>query len=277
MDIQGGDTTNFWFDTWSDLGRIIDITGPCGIIDMGIPATATIALLTRRRQRRHQNEVLNEIENVLHNQLITLKPGASDIAMWKSKTGSFKSGFSSKDTWLLIRQEAGRISWSSGVWFKHSTPMFSVFSWLAIYDRLSTGDQMQQWNVGANASCVLCNSPLESRTHLFFACSYSAKVWSALIKELLKSSFSVVWQDLVHLISANQPDRNALFLLRYSFQAAIHCIWRERNNRRHGEAPRTARSLIHLIDKLIRCRIQSIRDLGDRRFEDALQLWFATR
>lgn len=39
-----------------------------------------------------------------------------------------------------------------------------------------------------------------------------------------------------------------LFLLRYSFQAALHIIWQERNDRRHGETPNMSQ-IIQFIEK----------------------------
>ncbi|XP_056854529.1 uncharacterized protein LOC108846579 [Raphanus sativus] len=48
-------------------------------------------------------------------------------------------------------------------------------------------------------------------------------------------------------------------LLRLSFQAVIHSIWRERNSRKHTGAHRTAQQLTKFIDKTIRNRISSLR------------------
>lgn len=52
----------FWFDDWSQMGRLIDITRPRGVIDMGIPLQATVGTAHRTyRGRTHRFEVLNNI------------------------------------------------------------------------------------------------------------------------------------------------------------------------------------------------------------------------
>ncbi|KAF2580878.1 hypothetical protein F2Q68_00005912 [Brassica cretica] len=59
--------------------------------------------------------------------------------------------------------------------------------------------------------------------------------------------------------------------------AAIHSIWRERNARRHDE-PSTDQSLLaRNIDKHIRNRIDSMRGKLHKKYDKAMQLWFASR
>lgn len=55
-----------------------------------------------------------------------------------------------KDTWNHIRTSSNQVAWQKGVWFTHATPKFSFCTWLALQDRLSTGDRMQRWNNGYN-------------------------------------------------------------------------------------------------------------------------------
>lgn len=57
VDVRNGQKTSFWFENWSSLGILIDITGERGCIDMGIPIHATVADATRNRRRNHR--VLN--------------------------------------------------------------------------------------------------------------------------------------------------------------------------------------------------------------------------
>ncbi|CAA7036401.1 unnamed protein product [Microthlaspi erraticum] len=136
---------------------------------------------------------------------------------------------------------------------------------------------MLSWNLGINASCILCHNVLETRNHLFFTCTYSAEVWHALTRGLLTRNYSSDWQTILSIISGNGQSRLTLFLIRYVFQAVIHRLWQERNSRRHGEQPLSPNQLIQIIDKLVRNRISSIRALGDTTYDDVLQLWFEAR
>lgn len=163
------------------------------------------------------------------------------------------------------------------MWFSYATHKYSFFSWLAIYNRLSTGDRIKIWNSGQRVDCILCDNIEESRNHLFFSCRYSSEIWKALTHRLLGNDFSRDWDCLItSLNSSNQPWLHQ-FLLRYAFQSALYHIWRERNARRHGEIPSPHDRLIKLIDKNVRNRLSAIQDMGDQRYEGALRVWFAAR
>ncbi|KAL1194852.1 hypothetical protein V5N11_020068 [Cardamine amara subsp. amara] len=90
---------------------------------------------------------------------------------------------------------------------------------------------MQQWSSGAHAYCVLCQNNLETRNHIFFSCSFSAEIWDKLVKNLLQQKHSREWDQLMRLLMDTSLDKVYLFLLRYTFQAALHIIWQERNNK----------------------------------------------
>lgn len=58
--------TSFWFDDWSQRGRLIDQMGPRGFIDLGIQGDATVAsVLSKHRFWNHRSEVLDGIEEVI--------------------------------------------------------------------------------------------------------------------------------------------------------------------------------------------------------------------
>ena len=97
------------------------------------------------------------------------------------------------------------------------------------------------------------------------------------MRGLLCSGYTERWDDIVELMLAQGQDRVRLFLIRYTFQAAAHSIWRERNNMRHGDAPQSAIHIVKYIDKLVRNRADSLRGVGNGRYSKAMGVWFATR
>ncbi|KAL1198538.1 putative ribonuclease H protein [Cardamine amara subsp. amara] len=272
--IGDGKQTSFWYDCWSELGCIYDVLGPRGVVDLGIPLSSTVASAwTATRRRRHRTENLCDIERILELKR-TRSVGEPDTPLWRHSGDNYKNFFNSKATWKLIRNAGPPLSWTKCIWFKHSTPKFSLFAWLAIKNRLATGERMSYWNVGANTSCIFCRDPMESRQHLFFSCTYSHEVWAYATKGLLKSRFSSHWHDILPFISGNALDRRTRFLYRYVFQATVHILWRERNARRHGEAPNPPSVIQKMIDKQVRNRCAT---LGDNHFDGSLQLWFSAR
>ncbi|XP_013663372.1 uncharacterized protein LOC106368038 [Brassica napus] len=192
VEVGDGRTTSFWYDSWSEMGILSKLLGDRGVIDMGIRKAATVeeAIFTVRRRRSHRTQLLNQVEEELS--LLRRKQylGKRDVSLWRSKAG-YKLQFSSKETWYLMREGSEECSWFRGVWFSKATPKLAFITWLAMLDRLSTMDRVSQWINGVDQKCVLCNSSLETRDHIFFDCSYSSEVWSTSPKGYLN--------DLTHL------------------------------------------------------------------------------
>lgn len=65
---------------------------------------------------------------------------------------------------------------SKGIWFSYATPKFAFLAWVAIHNRLSTGERMLRWGGNANTACSFCDEILETR--------YSAEVWGKLARGL---------------------------------------------------------------------------------------------
>ncbi|KAG7583882.1 Reverse transcriptase zinc-binding domain [Arabidopsis suecica] len=276
VDVGNGNSVSFWFDNWSNLGRLADIVGERGFVDLGISKEATVAeALTRRRRRPHRVSLLNDIEENLRS-IWQQQRKEEDTMLWKGKNDGFQEHFSTKETWEQIRATSPMVSWHKEVWFTHATPKYAFCTWLVVQDRLSTGDRMVKWNGSASGDCVFCNSP-ETRDHLFFSCNFTSVVWAALVSGLWKTRQTSTWPQILSSISSQSQDRVKGFLLRYVLQATIYTIWRERNNRRHGEAHNSPATLIGWIDKQVRNQITTIRRMRDRRYDMASQIWLSTR
>lgn len=120
---------SFWYDEWSQLGRIIDITGARGCIDLGIPIIATVEFavqkyLSRRHRVAHMIYIENEIMK-LRLQGLALN---TDIRLWKGVGDSFKPQFNTQQTWQLTRLQTPRVNWSKAVWFRGATPRYFVLT-----------------------------------------------------------------------------------------------------------------------------------------------------
>lgn len=106
------------------------------------------------RRRRHRVPILNLIEE----EMGKCKESVSmddDIGLWKRKDDVFKSKFSSKSTGNLIRTPETSKEWSKGVWFLNATPKFAFLAWLAIHNRLSTGERMLRWGGGVTSMMLV--------------------------------------------------------------------------------------------------------------------------
>lgn len=169
----------------------------------------------------------------------------ADISLWKNEKGKFKKTFSSRETWLVIKEKHQLCDWHQVVWFKYATPRYSFILWTAIHGRLSTGDRVKNWNANADVACGLCDEPLETRKHLFFECPYSRQIWEKLIRSVMGNQYTVDWDNIIRLLSNGSTwDKLSLYIIRHVFQSVVHAVWRERNRRRHGEKPYPAALII---------------------------------
>ena len=143
-EVGNGELTSFWYDNWSHLNRLVDITNARGTIDMGISKNSTLAAAwMNRRRRRHRADNLNVIEEVLQSQR-EKRNDQEDTVLWRGRNDIFVPSFSTKDTWNHIRTTTTTVSWHKGVWFTHATPKFSFCMWLTSQNRLSIGDRLLQ-------------------------------------------------------------------------------------------------------------------------------------
>lgn len=152
-----GRYTSFWYDSWSQLGCLKDLLNGRGSYDFGIDDEAHIADVLRcHRRRRHMLSILNQLEDEIDT-LRTRVNQEKDILLWKYKEGKYSKQFSTKKTWLYLRQSQPECIWNKlGVWLPQSTPKYSLTVWLASQNRLQTCDRMQLWNRATDTTCVLC-------------------------------------------------------------------------------------------------------------------------
>lgn len=229
VEVKNGNRASFWYENWSQLGCLMDAVGERGVIDLGVRKNATVAeAWSDLRRRRHRTVILNQIEETLLSQRHK-RVEEADTVLWRGKNNMYQTKFCTRDTWNQIRTVLNKVSWHNGIWFPHATPKFSFCAWLAVKNRLSTGDRLIQWNRGLQSTCVLCNNNLETRDHLFFSCRFATEVWENLAKNIYKAKYSTNWSALIVTVSGQWQDRVESFVARYLFQTAIHMISREMN------------------------------------------------
>lgn len=200
-----------------------------------------------------------------------MQSNREDLSMWK-RGAVFKNEFSTRETWLMLREAKPLCSWAKGVWFPQATPKYAFITWLAMLDRLSTMDRVHKWNPSVDMTCVLCKRAAETRDHLFFTCHYSAQVWQYLTKGILCDQYTEVWREIVGLLTVGNREKKSLFCLSYSFQASVHAVWKERNKIRHGDKALPMEVLKKLVDKGIRNRLSLLRTAKVKGKEDSFQV-----
>ncbi|XP_048634095.1 uncharacterized protein LOC125608177 [Brassica napus] len=275
MEIHNSQTVRFWTDIWHPLGRLIDITGAVGTQKLGVQRSTRVFEvwdgINWNFRRCRDRQLCNMIQQIEQHHL-DFDLSTPDVVLWKNSSSDYREWFSAVDTWHLIRHTRPTQEWSKVIWFPQGVPRFSFITWLAVKNRLSTGDRMRTW--GHTQGCIFCGEPNETRDHLFFACPYTFTVWIEVVGTLLGRDPDPYWENTLDHLTHHRFDFLTSILIRLVFQVTIYMVWRERNDRKHMKNPRQASQLAKVIDKPVRNRITSTKYTQKPRLRGLLQLWF---
>ncbi|GKD95055.1 hypothetical protein Tco_1374892 [Tanacetum coccineum] len=104
----------------------------------------------------------------------------NDRIHWRDVHGNM-ADFSVKLAWESLRPRGDEVSWYKTVWFAHCIPRHAFHLWLVMRRGLKTQDMLRPWDVGpsidiSSLRCVFCQNHMDSHEHLFFECSFAAKI-----------------------------------------------------------------------------------------------------
>jgi hypothetical protein len=89
--------------------------------------------------------------------------------------------FESPEIWEQLRTKDPVVGWYKIVWFSSAIPRHSFILWLVLRDALSTKERMCMWSFECPSVCLFCHGRHENRGPLFFNCSFSWRIWRALM------------------------------------------------------------------------------------------------
>ncbi|GAA0155002.1 hypothetical protein LIER_44117 [Lithospermum erythrorhizon] len=137
--------------------------------------------------------------------------------------------FLSGKVYELLRTPRPRRPWMSTIWKHYIPPKYTFTVWLACRNRLATTDNLLFFAM-ADWSCVFCKGPMETKSHLFFACPFTSAIWGA-IKEWLgiKRQMNTCESAIKWLKKEFEGCRVNHRAARLGFAATIYEIWMARN------------------------------------------------
>ncbi|XP_073105237.1 uncharacterized protein [Elaeis guineensis] len=167
--------------------------------------------------------------DVLRSSLTSVKPSrVLDTPTWKlNRNGVFtvKSYHNFMDNGGLI------CPFSKGIWRSAIPKKIRIFLWLALRNRLHTGEIFNKKGWHVSAGCALCGQREETINHLLLTCPFTRSIRNVLVSHL---GLSCMPTNLRKLWSTRRRC-NITSSLRHAFDqlAAALCwvIWRERNSR----------------------------------------------
>lgn len=255
--IGNGITTSLWYDNWHPLGPLVSKFGTRIIYDSGISEDATVsAILSNNNQWKFpitQTWELNEIRDALPS-LNGSTSSHVDTCKWTLNQNGL---FTTTSLWDQLRTHLPNVGWSHIVWFPSHIPKCSLISWMAIQNRLSTGDRLVQFGVIDSSCCSFCSDE-EDHDHLFFNCPFTKQVWDYVS---LKSH--LIWQpqpfsSLVSQLSSFKGKGLRTTIAKLSFTITLYHVWIERNMRKFQNLQHSVESVVAKICIDLRSRLISL-------------------
>lgn len=198
---------------------------------------------------------------------------SEDTYEWEVE-GRISSTYTTGQIYRTMVGQGPTVPWEHIVWIKGGIPKHSFLTWLFLLNRCPTKDRLVSWGLQTSPQCVLCNSVPESRDHLFFSCPYSWNLWNELAR---RCGFvpERLWDTLLARLQGlrNQSWSGRLVLL--CWQCCIYWIWQERNGRIHRNSFRSPDTISSLVDRQIKDRILSYRDINPSLSSRMMQRWLA--
>ncbi|XP_059668892.1 uncharacterized protein LOC132313980 [Cornus florida] len=223
--IGNGIDTSFWFDNWSARGPLCLRFSSTILSLLGIDENTSMANFIVNNGWNFPPALLSVIPKL--NSIQQPVPHRKDKLIW---TVSPFDSFSLKHTISHLMDHGPLVPWYNLVWHTASIPRMKFNMWLAVQSRLPTLDSQAMVHHGN--TCVLCGIEIESHSHLFFRCDFSAPLWEFIQARCRFYNYFLIWEDMILWISSRWKSNSPMNILRkISLSALVYHTWEERNNR----------------------------------------------
>ncbi|KAJ0899638.1 hypothetical protein HanRHA438_Chr08g0370881 [Helianthus annuus] len=122
--------------------------------------------------------------------------------------------------------------------------------------------------------CPLCNYGRDSRDHLFFQCSYAAKIWNIVKRRIDMGNVNDNWNSIMVWIEQNAASKKLEHIVcKLVVAASTYFIWQERNNRLFSNVQRKEEMVAQVVLDIVRLRIMGFKFGRDANHRKLLEAW----
>ena len=275
MSLENGESARFWHDNWTPFGSLSTFLSNSPT-RFGIPLKASVASLCRNGVWRLP-PARTEEQVQLHTYLTTITlTQEHDYYEWEL-AGKISRSFSTGEVYTYLRGDISDVTWAKTVWSPYEIPRHSFFAWLVIQNRCPTRDRLLGWGLQVPPHCLLCNSAMGTRNHLYHSYSYSFDLWSR-VASRCRISPARDWDSTVaHMIGLprNKQRRPQTLLTLLGWKSTMYWTWNERNARLHTNVFRPVDAIFAIIDRQLRNKILSFRETNPVLSSAMMQAWFS--
>ncbi|XP_028073110.1 uncharacterized protein LOC114275296 [Camellia sinensis] len=261
--IVNGEKVFLWFDNWHPLGSLWDRFGHRIMYDTGLPFNSKVSAVISNNDWKWPIDNSWEIKEWISSTPIELKPSRDiqDCPVWNL---TVDGNFTIQSAWDCWRDKGTMVPWANLVWGSPSIPRVSFVVWMAIHERLNTGNRLHLFGLVPNPTCPLCHGPVENHSHLFFRCVYSSRIWGDIQVKCNISWLQFSWLEYVVYATKSTKGKDLKSALtKLSFLCTVYQIWIERNRRIFSKEFKPEKIVTNLIVQMVRGRMLSMYNLAN--------------
>ncbi|XP_028125413.1 uncharacterized protein LOC114322337 [Camellia sinensis] len=269
--IGRGDSTFLWYDNWHPLGPLWKKFGDRILYDSNLNSETKVNQIMDGDSWKWPVPNSWEIRELISSTPTSCRPNPllDDQPTWSLSDGKFTIN----GVWNHWRLKLDKVVWHKLIWGAHHIPRASFVVWMAVQERLNTGDRLQLFGISPTPTCPFCQHVTETHSHLFFDCVFSTKIWTE-----IKAKCNVQWPDFqwpdIIPFATRETKRRSLrsIIIKLSLLCSVYIIWLERNNRIFNKEFKPEEVVVKIIVQLIRGILLSItnvpRNAGDNWYID---------
>jgi hypothetical protein len=123
-------------------------------------------------------------------------------------------------------------------------------------DAIVTKEKMCGWGFVGNSLCLFFHSRQESSAHLYFKCSFSRRIWKAIMAKCLVDDPQDDWDLVVQWSIEIMPGKSLKSsIYRLYLGAVVYRLWLQRNALLHGKTPKTEEVILAQVKWEVRMRL----------------------
>ncbi|XP_062103589.1 uncharacterized protein LOC133814674 [Humulus lupulus] len=154
---------------------------------------------------------------------------------------------------MLQKEQVG---FAKVVWSSFSVPRHRFILWQAVLGHLLTRDNLARCPIEVNSvACPVCDRGEESHSHLFFDCIFSHRIWE-LINSWLGAEIWPKQRNNWKLWLDGKPKTVMQRIYIACLAASVYHIWCNRNMCYFSQVSYTPHSLVKIIKRSIKIRLQ---------------------
>jgi hypothetical protein len=196
-EVNSGYQVKFWHDSWNGAPPLSKMEGVDHMIiaienlwgSLLINYVSVISVHSRNVIWKDPSELnlppqdCQLLEKIFSKKTMYLS-NSDDKVLWApGKEGSYNI----KDGYNIIQQQEIKSPSCRAFtfcWSQLTLPKAGCFSWLALKNRVLTGDRLHKLKIAQPFNCLLCGQVSENVDHLFLSCTFAQHCWMFVLRKI---------------------------------------------------------------------------------------------